>query len=142
MAAVESTCSSDANMAPSSMMKCVLAKDPTSGKLVIPNRIDISGAFMDTDIRERRGMFVFKIEKGIRTPISKETTQTFKLLLADKDNRRINFNENPLFVTILNSKTIRYVKAIPSSMTVGKINKHTIRFKTPTPLYDGYKVYI
>jgi hypothetical protein len=61
---------------------------------------------MDTEIRERRGMFVFKIEKGIRTPISKETTQTFKLLLADKDNRRININENPLFVTILKGKTI------------------------------------
>lgn len=123
-------------------MKCVLAKDSATGNLVVPNRLDISGAFSDKEIRERRGLFVFKIEKGIRTPISKETTQTFKFLLSAKNNARINFNENPLFVTILNGKTINYLKATPSSLVVGEINKHAIKFKTPTPLFDGYKIYI
>jgi len=140
--AVEESCSSEANMAPRSMMKCILARDSTTKKLVVPNRIDISGAFSDKTVMERRGMFVFKVEKGIRTPISKETTQTFKFLLTNDQNMRINYNENPLFVTILNSKTISYLKVIPSSLTVGEINKHMIKFTTPTPLFDGDKIYI
>ena len=119
-----------------------MAKDSTTGELIIPNRIDISGAFSDENIKEQKGLFVFKIMKGIRTPISKETTQTFKFLLTDKDNLRINYNENPLFITILEGITINYAKVEPSSDVVGDINKHKVSFRTPTPLYDGYKIYI
>jgi hypothetical protein len=46
--AVENTCLAETNMASQDLMKCVLAKDSATGKLVVPNRLDISGAFSDT----------------------------------------------------------------------------------------------
>jgi hypothetical protein len=53
------------------------------------------------------------------TPISTETTESFKILIADKDNYRVNFVNEALTITMRQGKMMSKVAVLPDSTRVG-----------------------
>jgi len=86
--------------------------------------------------------FSFKISKGLLTPISTQTSSTFKLELTDSEGYKINYIEKALTITMRDGKDVGPLEIEAGNYTVGEKSYHMVTFTTPVPLYDGYKLYI
>ena len=106
-----------------------------------PTQITIKKGFRQGGLLTKQD-FSFRINEGLVTPISKRSSSTFKVITMDSENRKINFIDSSLFITMRTGKDIGVLGVSTTSTTVGAVSDHEISFTTPTPLYDGYFIYI
>ena len=77
----------------------------------------ITNAF-DSGLNENDEM-IFKVTKGLKTPISTETSSTFKVIIYDKDGFEINYVVKALTITMRDGRDIGPIDVIPGSEMVG-----------------------
>ena len=76
------------------------------------------------------------------TPISKETSGTFSVILTDEFGHEVNFVKNSLSLTMAEGKDIAEMKLETGSGRVGDRTSHIISFKAPAPLYDDFLIIV
>ena len=106
-----------------------------SHQLIVKNAFGKDGLPREQD-------FILKIGKGLITPISKETSDTFKVIITDSELHEINFVDNSLSLTMAVGKDIFPMSLDVDSDRVGDKTAHEISFKTPAPLYDDFLIIV
>jgi hypothetical protein len=79
-----------------------------------PTQITIKKAFRKGGLLTKQN-FSFQITEGLVTPISKKSSSTFKVITTDSENRKINYIDSSLFITMKDSKDIGVVGVFTSS---------------------------
>ena len=92
------SCTSEQNLLPSMTCELVTNED-LSHELTVKNAFGPDGL-------SREKSFIIKIERGLITPISKETSDTFQVILTDSEGHEINFIKNSLSLTMSEGKDI------------------------------------
>jgi hypothetical protein len=72
------------------------------------------------------------------TPISTETSESFKITIYDSNNFAINFVSSALTLTMQDGLQIGTITVAPSSIIVGANSTHNITFQTPVPFQNGF----
>ena len=72
------------------------------------------------------------------TPVSSQTSSTFKFYSMDSAGNIIDKIESDLTVTMLTGRLITSMSASSASLVVGATTTHTLQFTTPVPLKDNY----
>ena len=117
-------------------MICTLeAKDNSTNLLTITNLATKNG-FVGND------ELIFKVSKGLKTPISTETSSTFQVVIKDKDGYEINYVRRALSITMRDGLDIGPIDVVAASGSVGDKTVHTIDFSSPVPLYDSFQFYV
>lgn len=96
---VMSSCNTVLNMSPD--MVCTIVANTDESPDQIPDgthTITIKGAF-DTP-KLKNDELIFSIKRGLVTPISTETTDTFKMYIYDSMGYEINFIREALAITM------------------------------------------
>lgn len=83
----------------------------------------------------------FVLNKGLRTPISIQTTDSFKIRITDKNGFIINYVYESVFITMQIGSNIGQLTVVPSEVVTGSMSEHSISFKAPVPLDDGFVLY-
>ena len=110
-AAVMASCTSELNLLPT--MTCVLAtNEDLSHSLTVRNAFGPGGL-------SREKEFIIKIERGLISPISKETSDTFQVILTDSEGHEINYVKNSLSLTMSAGKDIASMDIVVVSDRVG-----------------------
>ena len=113
---VESSCTNESNLNP--LLKCELvAKDDLSHELIVKDAFGSGGLPREMD-------FSLKIGKGLITPISKETSDTFKVIITDAEGHEINYVDNSLSLTMAVGKDIFPIDLKVDSDRVGDKTAH------------------
>lgn len=89
---------------------------------------------------ERNDEMSFEIRKGMMTPISTETTDSFEIYIYDSNGFLINFVKEALTITMLKGKQIETVLVTPTSYRVGDSAQYDLVFITPVPILVGFKL--
>lgn len=82
------------------------------------------------------------IQRGLFTPLSTETTDSFKILITDKNGYRVNFVNEALTITMRQGKMMSKVAILPDSTRVGDQADYLVSFETPVPIMPGFKLQI
>jgi hypothetical protein len=141
---VENTVSVVGSCGPISKMSEDMVCEITANTLEDSQELDgthtirISGGFENQ--LERNDEMVFEIKRGIVTPISTETTDSFKIYVQDSEGYMINYITEALTITMLHGKEIETVKVEPTSYRVGDQADYTIEFITTVPIRAGFKL--
>ena len=76
---------------------------------------------------------MFSIKQGLITPISTETTESFKLSIVDANGYEVNYIKRALTVTMFEGLGIGKIEVKPDVLTVGATSNHEVIFETPVP---------
>lgn len=90
----------------------------------------------------RDSVFELRIEAGLRTPISTKTSETFKVIVYDKDLHEINYVEQAMSLTMKVGKDIGIINLDTINGIVGGFTEHSLTFVTPAPIYDGFLIIV
>ena len=83
--------------------------------------------------RNQNDEIVFSVKQGLITPISTETTESFKLLIVDANNYEVNYIKSALTITMFEGLRIEQIEVKPDVLTVGATANHEVIFETPVP---------
>ena len=128
------SCKSELNLLPTMSCEMVTNAD-LSHSLTVRNAFGPGGL-------SREKEFIIKIERGLITPISKETSDTFQVILTDSEGHEINYVKNSLSLTMSEGKDIASMDLVVVSDRVGDHTQHLLTFTTPAPLYDDFLIIV
>lgn len=133
---VMTSCNPVINLA--STMYCAITKnnDPVSDTFDGSYTITINNAF--NQILESQDEIVFNIKRGLKTPISTETSASFRVTIYDSAGYEVNFVKSALAITMLQGLRIEDIAVTTDSNVVGSKSFHNITFETPVPFEKGF----
>lgn len=85
---------------------------------------------------------IFSIKSGLKTPISKATTDTFTMRIVDANGFEINYINASLSITMSEAIDIGPTDVTYGNDTVGALTTHKLLFNTPVPLFDNFHIYV
>ena len=120
-------------------MDCEITLEPE----IAPDRplIKIMNAVPDTGLDEFTQIEI-EIGRGLRTPVSVKTTETFVVIITDADEHEINYVNKTLTVTMQRGKDIGTIELDVGSEVVGALTDHNILFKSPVPLLTNFIIHV
>ena len=86
--------------------------------------------------------FELTIERGLFTPLSMKTSDSFKVIITDSQGHEINYVLTALSLTMKQGKDIGENYVSVSSDIVGAFASHDIIFYSPTPLYKDFLIIV
>ena len=86
--------------------------------------------------------FTIRLSRGLITPNSLKTSESFQVWITDLNGFEINFQRNSLALTMKEAKPMDDVLLEVSSETVGAWNRHIVYFNAPVPLSNDFIAYI
>ena len=104
---VASTCRSVRSLL--STLKCAIESLADGSHLLTITEAIVSAGLRGND------EVIFKITKGLKTPISTETSSTFTVVIEDKNGYEINFVRKSLSITMRNGRDIGPIDVMPAS---------------------------
>ena len=104
------------------------------------HKLTVTDAFGPEGL-DRYQEFILEIDNGLLTPISVESSDTFKVRITDAELYEINYVEEALTITMKQGQDIGPLQLEVADPTVGSRTSHTLTFEAPVPLYDGYIIY-
>ena len=110
-------------------------------KLDGSHQLTVRNAFGPAGLSKEKE-FTIKIERGLITPISKETSGTYTVILTDKLGHEINFVKNSLSLTMSDGKDVGEIGLEVRSGIVGDKTSHKVSFKAPSPLYNEFIIIV
>ena len=69
-----------------------------------------------------------------------KTTESFHVVITDKDGHEINYIRRALALTMKNGKDVGPIQLTTGSELVGDYTHHQISFLAPAPIYDGFLI--
>ena len=114
-------------MSPS--LVCTLIANTDDSPLRVPDgshTVKITGAF-DLGKKDNDEILV-QIRRGFVTPISTETTDSFKVFVYDRMGYLVNFITEALTMTVSDGTPIETINVVPESYRVGNATRHTLQF--------------
>ena len=72
------------------------------------------------------------------TPLSMKSSDTFEVVIKDTQGHEINYVRKALTLTMKQGKDVGPVNLIVDDLVVGGKSRHTLSFKAPAPIYDGF----
>lgn len=87
-------------------------------------------------------MLTVKIQRGLLTPISTETSSSFLITIYDSNGFEINYVRTALTVTMQEGIPIIQLSVTPDSFVVGATSMHTVNFTSPVPIRAGFSLQV
>ena len=86
--------------------------------------------------------FVLQITEGLKTPISVQTSRTFRTKITDGNLNEINYVDSALTITMKEGADVGFQDLVIDNYDVGATNIHELSFITPTPLLENFVITI
>ena len=116
-------------------MSCTLVKNDSDDS----HQLTVLNAFPESGL-SRQQMFAIALHQGMYTPLSMKTTESFQVVITDKDGHEINYIRRALALTMKNGKDVGAIQLTTGSERVGDYTHHEISFLAPAPIYNGFLI--
>ena len=133
IATVEGSCAPERNL--QEALTCTLVKNDSDDS----HQLTVLNAFPEAGL-SRQQLFAIAIHSGMYTPLSMKTTESFHVVITDKDGNEINYIRRALALTMKNGKDVGTIQLETGSELVGDYTHHQISFLAPAPIYDGFLI--
>lgn len=134
VAVVEKSCTAYKNLMPSLKCKLIAQSDGTH-QLTITDAFPILGL-------DREDEFKLQITEGLYTPLSMKTSDTFQMVITDKDGHEINYVRLALTLTMKQGKDVGPLQVEVGSGLVGHDTWNEVTFLAPAPLYKDFLIIV